>query len=356
MLLIAMLLSFTAVASLTAFIVMMAAKFGLLDTPVARSAHQHPKPLGGGIALSVPFFFTAIFWMLAGDAIDMWPAFASCLFVLIVGFVDDARSLSLRARLPLHFLAAAMAVAVYKPSVIELGFWNISNPFLLSLLATLSLVWLVNLTNFMDGIDGLAAVQLLFVALGCAVLLLYSEGNASLNMSQDAKRFVILLSVVLAGSALGFLLWNWAPSRLFMGDSGSGFIGFALGLLALETITVNSLTLWSWLLLMGVFIVDTGVTLATRVLNGSRWYEGHSQHAYQILSRALGSHARVVLRVLLIDIFWLLPLAWLAGSFPQLGVVFAIIGLLPLSVYAVYLGAGRLEHDNQGSDRCELQS
>jgi Fuc2NAc and GlcNAc transferase len=100
---------------------------------------------------------------------------------------------------------------------------------------------------------------------------------------------------------------------------------------------------WSWVLLLGVFIADTAVTLLVRIIRGERWYEGHSQHAYQILSRRLNSHSRVVGGVILINICWLLPLAWVAGIFPHYGVLFATIGLAPLLLGCYRLGAGRAD-------------
>jgi len=125
-----------------------------------------------------------------------------------------------------------------------------------------------------------------------------------------------------------------------MGDAGSGFIGFAIGLLALESLASEKISVWSWLLLLGVFIADTAVTLINRVARGEKWYEGHSQHAYQILSRRLQSHSRVVWILVIIDVLWLFPLAWLAGVLPHYGVLFATIGLLPLFAASHLLGAG----------------
>jgi len=192
----------------------------------------------------------------------------------------------------------------------------------------------------MDGIDGIAASQLLVTSLSCVVLLVGLDAAADESGEHDV---VLTLSVVLAASAAGFLLWNWSPASLFMGDAGSGFIGFALGLLALESLVTQRMSVWSWVLLLGVFIADTAVTLLVRIIRGERWYEGHSQHAYQILSRRLNSHPRVVGGVILINICWLLPLAWVAGILPHYGVLFATIGLAPLLLGCYRLGAGRAD-------------
>lgn len=332
--------SFALVAVLSAGVIRYGPRFGLLDTPVARSAHVAPKPLGGGAALAAPYFLCVI-WFVASAAIsESALAYLGCLFIVVLGFSDDRWQLSSKVRLPVQFIVSLAAVRAIGVDSVDFGFFSISEPLTLSLLAVLSLVWLCNLTNFMDGIDGIAASQLLVTSLSCVVLLVGLDAAAGESGEHDV---VLTLSVVLAASAAGFLLWNWSPASLFMGDAGSGFIGFALGLLALESLVTQRMAVWSWVLLLGVFIADTAVTLLVRIIRGERWYEGHSQHAYQILSRRLNSHPRVVGGVILINICWLLPLAWVAGILPHYGVLFATIGLAPLLLGCYRLGAGRAD-------------
>ena len=332
--------SFALVAVLSAGVIRYGPRFGLLDTPVARSAHVAPKPLGGGAALAAPYFLCVI-WFVASAAIsESALAYLGCLFIVVLGFSDDRWQLSSKVRLPVQFIVSVAAVRAIGVDSVDFGFFSLSEPLTLSLLAVLSLVWLCNLTNFMDGIDGIAASQLLVTSLSCVVLLVGLDAAAGESGEHDV---VLTLSVVLAASAAGFLLWNWSPASLFMGDAGSGFIGFALGLLALESLVTQRMSVWSWVLLLGVFIADTAVTLLVRIIRGERWYEGHSQHAYQILSRRLNSHPRVVGGVILINICWLLPLAWVAGIFPHYGVLFATIGLAPLLLGCYRLGAGRAD-------------
>ena len=332
--------SFALVAVLSAGVIRYGPRFGLLDTPVARSAHVAPKPLGGGAALAAPYFLCVI-WFVASAAIsESALAYLGCLFIVVLGFSDDRWQLSSKVRLPVQFIVSLAAVRAIGVDSVDFGFFSLSEPLTLSLLAVLSLVWLCNLTNFMDGIDGIAASQLLVTSLSCVVLLVGLDAAAGESGEHDV---VLTLSVVLAASAAGFLLWNWSPASLFMGDAGSGFIGFALGLLALESLVTQRMSVWSWVLLLGVFIADTAVTLLVRIIRGERWYEGHSQHAYQILSRRLNSHPRVVGGVILINICWLLPLAWVAGILPHYGVLFATIGLAPLLLGCYRLGAGRAD-------------
>ena len=149
-----------------------------------------------------------------------------------------------------------------------------------------------------------------------------------------------LLSSTLMGAAAGFLVWNWAPARIFLGDVGSGFIGFSLGGMALLGMQHGSMPLWTWVLLLGVFIVDATVTLARRYLRGEKWYEGHASHAYQQAARKYKSHAKVTITLMLINCFWLAPLAWWSVQAPQLGFYLAVVGLAPLVVLAVRSEAG----------------
>ena len=336
--------SFALVAVLSAGVIRYGPRFGLLDTPVARSAHVAPKPLGGGAALAAPYFLCVIWFVTSAAISEGALAYLGCLFIVVLGFSDDRWQLSSKVRLPVQFIVSVAAVRAIGVDSVDFGFFSLSEPLTLSLLAVLSLVWLCNLTNFMDGIDGIAASQLLVTSLSCVVLLAGLEGGLDAAAGESGEHDVVLtLSVVLAASAASFLLWNWSPASLFMGDAGSGFIGFALGLLALESLVTQRMSVWSWVLLLGVFIADTAVTILVRIIRGERWYEGHSQHAYQILSRRLNSHPRVVGGVILINICWLLPLAWVAGILPHYGVLFATIGLAPLLLGCYRLGAGRAD-------------
>ena len=198
--------SFALVAVLSAGVIRYGPRFGLLDTPVARSAHVAPKPLGGGAALAAPYFLCVI-WFVASAAIsESALAYLGCLFIVVLGFSDDRWQLSSKVRLPVQFIVSLAAVRAIGVDSVDFGFFSLSEPLTLSLLAVLSLVWLCNLTNFMDGIDGIAASQLLVTSLSCVVLLVGLDAAAG----ESGEHYVVLtLSVVLAASAAGFLLWNW---------------------------------------------------------------------------------------------------------------------------------------------------
>jgi Fuc2NAc and GlcNAc transferase len=181
----------------------------------------------------------------------------------------------------------------------------------------------------MDGTDGMAASEAIFVV--CAGGLLGGD------------REVAAAAVVLACACLGFLRWNWPPARIFMGDVGSGYLGYAIAVLALAAASDNPVALWVWLILGGVFFVDATVTLARRLVRGERVYQAHRSHAYQWLARRWGSHLRVTLAVLIVDMVWLLPCAAFAELHPSYAGATTLIALTPLVVLAITAGSGRRE-------------
>jgi Fuc2NAc and GlcNAc transferase len=195
----------------------------------------------------------------------------------------------------------------------------------------LLIVWLLNLYNFMDGIDGIAGVEAVTVCAGgaaVAFLVGYPAGA--------------LACLLLAGASAGFLMWNYPPAKIFMGDAGSGFLGVVFGVLAVDAARYAPQLFWCWLILLGGFIVDATVTLLRRLMQFERVYEAHRTHAYQHASRAFG-HRRVTLAFGAINLLWLLPLAlsvaagWLPGDLAL------VIAWLPLVALALYWRSGQPE-------------
>ena len=181
----------------------------------------------------------------------------------------------------------------------------------------------------MDGIDGLASIEAITVSASAAVILL-------LNGSEAAAQILLILSACVAG----FLIWNWPPAKIFMGDASSGFLGFTLGLMAVITSNNDAISLWSWLILLAVFVTDTTYTLIRRIVNGDKWYEAHRSHAYQILSRQYRSQKKVTVAVITINIAWLFPLAYLATKYEYWASLISIIAVLPLVISAYNVDAG----------------
>ncbi len=324
-------LIFFAAVLLTGLCRTVAQRIQLLDHPGERSNHALPTPVGGGLAIAALFLIACTHYFLAGLLpFNLYMVVLAAGLVAVAGLADDCMQLHVRWRVSLQGVAALWVVGWLGtlPSV-DFILFELSSPLLLAVLAVLSLLWLLNLYNFMDGIDGLAASELLFVTVMSLSLVINSQDS-----------LVALLSATLFTAGAGFLVWNWPPAKIFMGDVGSGFIGFCLGLLALISMQQGSLSFWTWVILLGVFVTDATTTLLRRVWRGEVWYEGHSTHAYQHAARTYKSHAKVTITVIAINVCWLAPLAWLSVVRPEWGLVWCLVALAPLLLLAIRFGAG----------------
>jgi Fuc2NAc and GlcNAc transferase len=318
--------------ALTAAARRLAIRYGHLDYPNPRSAHAAPLPLGGGLAIVIVTCAALVLVPLPANT--GWVAAACGVAVAFVGFVDDRGGVPKWARL----LVQGVAVVVLIAATHTLGPLQVpglpEDGILPAFCAFVALMWLVNLYNFMDGIDGIAAAEAVIVCLGLAACLALGGYEAT---------EVVQACLVLAGAALGFLAWNWPPARIFMGDAGSGFLGFMIGGLALVAHREAGLSPFVPVILLAVFVTDSSLTLLRRMARGERWYEPHRLHAYQWLSRRLRSHRAVTLLVVAINVVWLLPLAILAARRPESAAFLALIAYAPLVAGALAAGAGRPE-------------
>lgn len=307
----------------------------LIDIPNARSSHTVPTPRGGGVAIVLSFLAVLpVAWMQGALALEaMLALLGAGGLVAVIGFMDDHGHIAARWRLVGHFAGAAWALFWLGglPPLSVFGF-VLDMGWLGSVLAAVYLVWMLNLYNFMDGIDGLASVEAMCATLGmCAIYL--------------ASGYVALIwpALLLGLAVAGFLFWNFPPARIFMGDAGSGFLGITLGILALHAAWSDSQLFWAWLILLGVFIVDATVTLVRRLMAGQKVYEAHRTHAYQYASRKYGKHLPVTLGVILINLLWLLPLAWIVVCQEMNGAVGLLLAYAPLVVLAIKFDAGKPE-------------
>ncbi|NMZ11765.1 glycosyltransferase family 4 protein [Pseudomonas proteolytica] len=312
-----------------------ALKNNLIDLPNGRSSHLVPTPRGGGGA--IVFSFLVFLPLLFGVDVLSFDAFMALfgagLLVAIVGFLDDHGHIAARWRLLCHFTAAGWALMWTQglPPLEGFGF-TVDLGWFGNILAAFYLVWLLNLYNFMDGIDGLASVEAITVCLGAALLHWLS-----------APSDVAWTPLLLCFSVAGFCYWNFPKAKIFMGDASSGFLGITLGILAIQDGWVSSDLFWGWLILLGVFIVDATFTLARRLLRGDKAYEAHRSHAYQFASRELKSHISVTIGVGLINVLWLLPIAYLVVSKQIDGAVALLIAYVPLALLAFRFNAGKVE-------------
>jgi Fuc2NAc and GlcNAc transferase len=293
-----------------------------------------PTPRGAGIAI-VATFFVGLLILLVNDTIssrDFFTLAAPGLIVALIGRLDDlGRVTSAELRLVGHFICASIAVwlATGLPalplteSIIDFGVAG-------DIAAVIYLVWMLNLFNFMDGIDLITGIQTFTTCLGAAILLV---------VSTDSDLW--LLVAVMAAAIFGFMYFNLPPAKIFLGDVGSGFIGFTIGAISLVIGKNEPLVAWAMIILLGVFVTDATVTLLRRLLTREHVYVAHRTHAYQHLSKKLNHHLPVSVGVGAINLFFLLPIAWLVSESVIVPIFGLLIAYVPLVIVAVLLKAGK---------------
>lgn len=323
----------------TATVLRHAADWGLVHQPNHRSSHTRITPHGGGLGIVIAACLLPLVYFLLDqeNPLILWiPALA--LVIAVTGLLDDIHHLPARVRL-LFQTGSIIALLVVLDNVGD-GLQGLGG---LPLLPTLALLlfaglWWLNLFNFMDGIDGLAGIQAIFMLLGAAGLAatFHSEAQDSLTW-----RWLIYLAI----ATIGFLLHNWPPARIFMGDTGSLFLAFMIFALALITVSHGWLSYPTWGILGSVFVSDATITLLRRAWSGQRWAEAHRSHAYQCLSRRWRSHRDVTLLALGINLLWVLPLAWFSLYWPDHAWWLLVLTYLPLIAGTWRAGAGTIQHD-----------
>ena len=305
---------------------------GLLDVPNERSSHSMPTPRGGGLAIATAVCIAAVgawFTGLISASVPLVILVAGGL-VATVGYLDDRYTLPAILRFVVHTVAAIIVVVLVDVELAAVARHFEITDFMLAIVAVVGVVWMINLYNFMDGIDGLAAAQATFMAGGAAVLNLSAGGLVGYS--------VVLASIALA--SCGFLVLNWPPAKIFMGDAGSGFIGLVLGALALVCDAATPVSVWAFITLGSLFIGDATATLLRRVIRGERWYVAHRSHAYQALARRFGGHRPVTLAFLAINVLVVFPAACLAVAIPAFAPTIAFLTVFAAGLTCLMLGAG----------------
>lgn len=270
------------VALMTRMLITAARSKGVLDVPNQRSSHTRPTPRGGGAAIVLAVLAAEVALAALG-LLDRETATALIVgggLVAAVGAWDDVRPLTPQPRLLVQFLAAGLAVcAVAGVDGLSVGAPRTTLSLGPATLAVVAIVWMTNLYNFMDGIDGIAGSEAL-IAGSVACFLFQASGQPGLAA----------VALVIWAGAAGFLVFNLPPARIFMGDVGSGFLGFTFAVLAISGDRRGGLSA-AWVLLPLVpFGVDATATLVRRAARGESVTAAHREHLYQLLAPPGRSH------------------------------------------------------------------
>jgi UDP-N-acetylmuramyl pentapeptide phosphotransferase/UDP-N-acetylglucosamine-1-phosphate transferase len=238
-------------------------KWAAVDKPNSRSMHSVPTPRGGGLAVLAPLLL--MYAISLGDFMDA-NIVIGLLLVAIVSYIDDRRSLSSRLRLVVHVIAACVLVLPQ------------GHPLYLGIGLCLLTVWCINLYNFMDGIDGLAASM---GVIGFFAIYIVNLHNVQAQLAS--------ISSIVAFSCLGFLMFNFPPAKIFLGDVGSASLGYLMAVAIVLTTEGGLSDSLPPLLIFAPFLLDSTFTIARRLLSGEKFWTAHRSHLYQRLALWVGA-------------------------------------------------------------------
>lgn len=308
-------------ALLTRTVLQVLQQRAILDHPNERSSHARPTPRGGGIAVVAVLLPSWLLITIDPSAADtsFWLTLAGIAALAGLSWIDDLRNLSAALRVACHAVIVAIVLAALPADA--LVFQGLLPTFADRIAAGLLWIWFINLFNFMDGIDGISGVEALTIGLGLFLVALTGAGGV---------RTESLLALALAGTALGFLLWNWHPARVFLGDVGSVPLGFALGWLLLQAAIAGQ---WAAALILPLYyLADATITLARRAARGAKIWQAHREHFYQQAAALGRDHAAVSQDIAVADIalIALAIAAERAGMTMKLAAIVAALAIVAL--------------------------
>lgn len=321
-----------AAASLLSFAISFLSILGLikgkaawgLDHPNSRSLHSTPTPRLGGLGLLLG---TIVTWILFSAVIPdaIWIGVGLLAFV---SFIDDIRHLPVWSRLLAHSIVAIGFSAIF---LLDMHGWVIS------LLCALAIIWMSNLYNFMDGSDGLAG-GMAVIGFGSYGMLAYLAGNHEFA----------LINCAVAAAALAFLLHNFYPAHIFLGDAGSIPLGFLAAVFGISGWLDGLWSIWLPLLVFLPFIADATVTIIKRLLRGEKIWEAHREHYYQRLVQSSLGHRNTALLAYLLMLMTGVSAVWVGSQDHAVQSGFVLIWV---SVFLILMMASDLYQHHRSSRR-----
>jgi UDP-N-acetylmuramyl pentapeptide phosphotransferase/UDP-N-acetylglucosamine-1-phosphate transferase len=261
--------------ALTYWLILAFKRRAIFDLPNERSLHTAPVPRGGGWAIFAAFAFVALIVFSRAQISDVIPLIAGTILLLLVSWWDDLKNLSQLPRFGAQIVAVILGLSYLHGGLFK-GYLPAYVDYPVTALAWL---WFINLFNFMDGMDGLAGGEAAFIGIG-----LFLAGGP-------------VAPLLLGVAVLGFLVWNWSPAKIFLGDVGSIPLGYVLGFFLIETVTQGR---WAISLLLPLyFLVDASLTLLRRLLRREKIWQAHREHAYQTAVQNGRSHAATASGIML---------------------------------------------------------
>ena len=322
-----------------------------IDVPSDRSSHKNPIPTAGGISILISYFLYIYILLVFHESFIPWhdgnPEFnenpffilmASLSPLILVGLIDDFKEVNIGIRIFTQFFSATLIIYFFQVSNNILDITELTNQASLLIIAAsiFMTIWLINLYNFMDGIDGYASLECIFVSFSAAFL-------AYMNKPESLVSFYIL---GLGLANIGFLIRNWSPAKIFMGDTGSISLGFILAFLIFFSASESVLSIYTWLILLSVFIADASYTIIVRIVTKKNIFQAHLRHAFHIVTINNNSHTHTNKALIAINIIWVLPFAIMSNIYREYNVILTIAVYIPFIFYLINIGAGLEKSEN----------
>ena len=312
----------------------------ILDQPNERSLHSKPVSRTGGLGILAGILIAGLSLSYSQGYPDyLLSIFFGMILIATVSLIDDKQGVSIRYRLLVHMLAAVVLMrnGLYI-STLDTPFFFLELPSSLAYIFTFVLIiWSINLFNFMDGMDGFAGGM---AFIGFSVF-------AVLGMLKGASVYALLAAIIACANG-AFLLFNFPPARIFMGDTGSSVLGFLMAVMMIWADSKKIFPLWIGILVFSPFILDASLTLLRRAIKGEKIWQAHRSHLYQRLVLSGWSHKRTVIMeygMMLVCALLALCSVYFTGKQVQSGVFIASFLFYLLSYYILFRYLKRQESD-----------
>jgi len=312
----------------------LADKYNFLSKENGLKVPNKIVPTSGGIAMAFSFLLMILVLNYQNDTPSsyLFTLFFGAGTMAFIGFLDDLFSLSALLRILAQILFVTFIIYTFD---LHLYYSHLTNPlpYIIVFAYSLFFIWVINTFNFIDGADGLLISNTFLISIVSGVYF-YLAGEIP-------SAFILW---ILASVSLGFLKFNWTPAKIFMGDSGSLFLGSLFVIFMTTSIVKDQISLWTWLILLSLFLTETTVTLFVRLWRRENVLSGrHALHAYQKLVVKTNDHSAPSKAYLLLQCLWTIPASAASVFFPEISFYIFFTAILPMIFVFYYFGPGQLE-------------
>ncbi|WP_341763643.1 glycosyltransferase family 4 protein [Candidatus Tisiphia endosymbiont of Beris chalybata] len=312
------LLAFMSTTLLTRLLIPILPSLGLVDIPNNRRAHSKITPRGGGLAIVIVIIigFSSYEYFLTSSLTNSIKFLPVLSIISIISFLDDLISIPIFIRLIIHIICSAIAARLF---LSPHSLFHYEVPAAIDfLLVVIALTTFLNIYNFLDGIDGISCSESTHLSI-TLLILCYLKTDTIINVN-----LIVILNVLILACSLSFLLFNWNPAKIFLGDVGSISLGFMLGLCFLLVSASSSRLFIASCIAPLYYLADGGLTILTRLLNKEKIWQPHLQHFFQKAVRKGKTHRQIVSRIISCNILLML-LSITSLYLPLMSIIFAIL-------------------------------